>query len=83
VAFLAIKQNYMKLGLNFLAVWFGIVMIVVVLSGAIAIAFTDAFSDRLYGNKRIFFVLMLVGYSVYRGFRLYNLLQKKKQYEQE
>lgn len=69
----------MKLGLNFIAVWFGIIMIIAVLGGAIAIAFTDALSDRLYGLKRTFFVLMLIAYAVYRGFRLYHLLNQKRQ----
>ncbi|WP_317899161.1 hypothetical protein [Aurantibacillus circumpalustris] len=68
----------MKLGLNFIAVWFGIIMIIVVLGGAIAIAFTDVFSDRLFGLKRVFFVFMLIAYAVYRGFRLYHLLNQRK-----
>ncbi len=53
-------------------------MIIVVLGGAIAIAFTDVFSDRLFGLKRVFFVFMLIAYAVYRGFRLYHLLNQRK-----
>ena len=68
----------MKLGLNFIAVWFGIIMILVVVGGAIAITFTDVLSDRLFGLKRTFFVLMLIAYAIYRGFRLYHLINQKK-----
>ena len=50
-----------------LSLWTGAMMIVLVVSGAVAIMFTDAFSDRLYGSKRIFFVIMLLAYAVYRG----------------
>jgi hypothetical protein len=33
--------------------------------------------DRLYGNKRTAFTVMLLAYGVYRGFRLYPLLKKE------
>ncbi len=61
----------MKLGLNNLSVWFGIIMILMVVSGALAVSFTDFMSDRLFGTKRIFFVVLLLAYAIYRGFRLY------------
>jgi hypothetical protein len=50
-------------------------MIILVTGGAIAIIFTDAFDDRLYGTKRIFFVVMLLGYAVYRVFRIRQMLR--------
>ena len=53
----------------------GVLMILLVLGGAVAVMFTEAFSDRLYGTKRVFFVIMLLGYAVYRGFRLRQLLR--------
>lgn len=56
-------------------------MIVVVLGLAIGIAFTDMLSDRLYGNKRMFFILMLVAYAVYRGFRIYQVPQSPRRSE--
>jgi hypothetical protein len=52
---------------------FGLVMIVVVTFLAAGIAFTDMLSDRLYGNKRIFFIFLLLAYAVYRGIRLYQV----------
>ena len=55
---------------------FGLLMIMVVFAGAIAFAFTDYMDDRLYGNKRIFFIFMLVAYGIYRGFRLFSLFKK-------
>ena len=67
----------MKLGLNTISLWFGMIMILVVLSGAFAFAFTNVMSERLYGTKRIFFVILLVAYAVYRFFRLRQILKQK------
>jgi len=68
----------MKPGLNTVSAWFGIIMILLVTAGAGAFAFTDFMDDKLYGNKRIFFVLLLLAYAVYRGFRLKQLLNQQK-----
>lgn len=68
----------MKLGLNTMAIWFGMIMILLVVSGAVAFAFTDFMDDKLFGNKRVFFVFLLLGYAVYRGFRLRQLLKQNK-----
>jgi hypothetical protein len=70
----------MKLGLNSISVWFGMIMILLVLAGAIAFSFTDFMDDRLFGTKRFFFVLLLIAYAVYRGFRLYQIF-KRSDYE--
>ena len=67
----------MKFGLNTISVWFGMIMILLVVAGAIAITFTDFLSDRLYGNKRIFFVIILLAYAVYRVFRLRQMLKQR------
>ena len=68
----------MKPGLNTVSAWFGIIMILLVTAGAGAFALTDFMDDKLYGNKRIFFVLLLLAYAVYRGFRLKQLLNQQK-----
>lgn len=68
----------MRSGLNAVSIWFGMIMILVVLAGAIAFAFTDFMEERLYGTKRVFFVLMLVAYAVYRVFRLKQLIRKSE-----
>ena len=68
----------MKPGLNTLTNWFGIVMILIVISGAIAIAFTDIMSDRLYGTKRVVFIFILLAYAVYRGFRIYQTMKYRR-----
>lgn len=68
----------MKLGLNTMAIWFGMIMILLVVSGAFAFAFTDFMDDKLFGNKRIFFVCLLLAYAVYRIFRLRQLLKQNK-----
>ena len=66
----------MKNALSLIPVWFGIIMILVVVSLAVSVAFTDFLDDRLFGSKRIFFVFLLLSYAVYRGFRLYQAIQK-------
>jgi hypothetical protein len=71
----------MKLGLHTVTLWFGVVMVLLVTTGALAIAFTDVMSDRLYGAKRIGFVILLLAYAVYRSFRIYQVLKYSKNEE--
>lgn len=66
----------MKLGLNTISIWFGVIMIIVVMAGAIAFSVTDVMSDRLFGAKRIGLIVMLFVYSIYRSFRLYQSLKQ-------
>lgn len=66
----------MKLGLNSISIWFGMIMILLVITGAFAFAFTDFMDDKLFGPKRIFFVVLLLAYAVYRIFRLRQLLKQ-------
>jgi hypothetical protein len=66
----------MKSGLNYVSVWFGITMILLVTAGAIAFAFTDFMEDRLYGNKRTLFIFLLLSYAIYRGYRLYSFFKR-------
>ena len=66
----------MKLGINSISIWFGMIMILLVVAGALAFAFTDFMDDRLFGPKRIFFVVLLLAYAVYRVFRLRSLLKQ-------
>jgi hypothetical protein len=61
-----------------IAIWFSAVMILVVTCGAFVFAFTDVMIDRLYGNKRIGFVFVLAAYSLYRAFRLKQILKRKE-----
>ena len=68
----------MKNALSLIPVWFGIIMILVVVSLALSVAFTGFLDDRLYGNKRLFFVFLLLSYAIYRGFRLHHAIQKMK-----
>jgi len=68
----------MKLGLHTVSLWFGMLMVFVVTAGAVAIIFTDFLSERLYGNKRIFFVVMLLAYAVYRSYRIYQVIKKSR-----
>jgi len=52
------------------------IMILLVVAGAIAFAFTNFMDDRLFGPKRIFFVVLLLAYAAYRIFRLRQLLKQ-------
>lgn len=66
----------MKPNMNFLSLWSGVMMITLVTAGAIAFAFTNFMDDKLRGNKRLFFIFLLLSYAVYRGYRLYLLLKR-------
>lgn len=67
------KMN--RIGFKSISLWSGAIMIIVVVFGAAAILFTDVFSERLYGNKRIVFVILLLAYAVYRFYRIKQLLK--------
>lgn len=62
-------------------IWFSAVIIMLVTCAAIAFAFTDVLSDRLFGTKRTVFVFVLGFYSLYRGYRLRMLLKPRKEEE--
>ena len=72
----------MKPLLNSFTIYTGAFMIVLVLAGAIAFATTDLMSDKLYGNKRTGFIIMLFAYAIYRGFRIYQTLKQQKRNEE-
>jgi hypothetical protein len=67
----------MRKGLHhYISVWLGSVMLVVVLTLAVLLVFTDMWNDRMYGGKRIFMIVLLLAYAVYRGFRIYRLAKE-------
>jgi hypothetical protein len=70
-----------KPGLNSLSAIFGVVMIIVVLGLAIGVVFTDMLSDRLYGGKRTIFIVLMVAYALYRGFRIYQTTSRRRNEE--
>lgn len=53
-------------------------MIIAAIAFGIAILSTEILNDRLYGTKRIVFILMMFGYAAYRAFRLYYAIKHKK-----
>ena len=71
----------MKPGLNNLSLWFGMIMVPLLLAGAFVFAFTDYMSDRMYGNKRTFFVVMLLAYAIYRSIRIYQTIKQNREEE--
>jgi len=68
---------------DIISISFGIVMIFLVLVGSIIFSFTDYMDDRLYGQKRVFFVVILVAYAIYRVFRLMPLLKKNNRIDKD
>lgn len=71
----------MKLGLNTLSIWFGGLVALVSLGLAIAFTFTNFMIETMYGTKRIAFICVLLLYTVYRGFRIYQTLKYSKKNE--
>ena len=65
-----------------LVLWFGAIMVLVVLVLGIALLTTNFYSDRLSGSKRTFFIGLLFAYAVYRSFRTYSLLKTRKTNEE-
>ncbi len=57
---------------------FGILMMIVVIALGVIVAFTNWYDDRLFGWRRHLFVVMMFGYAVYRGFRVYQEMRKGK-----
>lgn len=64
-----------------LSVWFGSIMILLVLSGAFAFTFTNFMDDRLFGARRTLFIFILVAYAIYRIFRLFQTLKQNRHEE--
>ncbi len=71
----------MKPGIHTVSAWFGAMMVLLVFSGAFAFAFTDLMADRLFGSKRIWFIVILVAYGIYRSFRLYQVFKQSRHEE--
>lgn len=61
-----------------ISLWFGVIMVLVVGAGAVAMTFTDFLIESMSGAKRTFFVAMLYAYSVYRSIRIYQTLKQSK-----
>jgi hypothetical protein len=64
-----------------MSLWFGTIMVLVVVAGALVFSFTDFYDDRLYGSKRTIFIVVLFAYALYRGWRTYLLFKQKKDEE--
>jgi predicted branched-subunit amino acid permease len=67
----------MKNGINHISLWFSILMVTLVFAGAIAFIFTDFMIDRVYGSKRTIMIVVFFAYSIFRGFRIYQVLSTK------
>ena len=80
VAFFLIERM-MKLGINTISTWFGLLMVLVVFSGVVAFTFTNFMEDRLFGSRRTSFIIILLAYGIYRSIRLYQVF-KHAQHEE-
>lgn len=64
-----------------MSLWFGMIMVPLLIAGAYVFAFTDLMSDKLFGTRRTFMVVLFLAYAVYRGIRVYQSF-KKNQHEE-
>lgn len=62
---------------SYISIWSSALMVIIVLAGAFAFAFTDFMKDRVYGNKRSILIFVFLVYSVFRGYRIYQILKSK------
>lgn len=69
------KQNTMGKNFKYITGFFVIVMCLVL---AYYLQFTALMLDRVYGNRRLIIVLMLVLYAIFRIFRLIIAYKKDK-----
>ena len=53
-------------------------MIVMCLVMCYYMLFTDILIDKLYGTKRTIFVVILLAYAAYRGYRIYDTIKKNR-----
>ena len=67
-----------KLDLQAFTAWFGILMIAVVVFLAVMVMTTDIFMNNLTGGKRTGFVVLMLAYAVYRGFRVAMYFRSKR-----
>lgn len=58
-------------------------MILLTLAGAIVFWFTDLFSDRAYGSKRIILGTVFFAYAIYRSYRMYSAFANKENKEEQ
>ena len=56
-------------------------MILLTLAGAIVFLFSDLFSDRAFGNKRIILGIVFLAYAIYRSYRMYSAFATKENEE--
>lgn len=61
-----------------LVVWFGVLMVLVVVVLGTALLTTDFYTERLSGPKRTIFIVILFLYAVYRSFRTYTIFKSRK-----
>jgi hypothetical protein len=70
----------MKLGLNTISLWFGMIMVLIVTAGAFAFIFTDFYIDKISSPKQRYgFAAFFLAYAVYRGIRIYQTIRYKKE----
>ena len=68
----------MKSMSSMISLWSGALIILILIAGTISLIFTDFMEDRIYGNKRIFFIFLLLSYAAYRAWRLKKHLEAGK-----
>lgn len=51
---------------------FSAIMVLLTVTGAFVFLFTDLFSDRAFGTKRVVLGVIFLAYALYRSYRMYS-----------
>jgi uncharacterized membrane protein len=54
-------------------------MVLLTFTGAIVFFFTDLFSDRAFGSKRIVLGVVFLSYAIYRSYRMFNAYKSNRE----
>lgn len=74
---LSVVAFFLNLSMQTLSNWFGALMVMLVISGAVAFTFSDFMIDRISGTRRTIFIFILLAYGVYRSIRLYQVFKHR------
>jgi hypothetical protein len=69
------------MGLNTISMIISGFSILMCLVLAYFLLFTELLAEGMSGNKKIILVIILIGYAIFRSFRLYAMMNKNKNSE--
>lgn len=62
-----------------ISLWFSIIMVLLVVTGAFAFIFTDFMIDRVSGGRRLMMIIVFCAYAIFRGMRVYQQLRNREE----